>query len=260
MYRLFRDDGRSLVVAMDHGIGLNVYPELADPARVLDEVVAAGADAILVTPGILNAFFHRLKSVGVILRVDGGSSALPGGESVHKLLYSVEYGLRLGADALACMGFPGSPWEAETLDNLGKLAAQCQTWGMPLMAEMVPGGFVAPDRHTAENIAMAARIGVELGADFIKTVFDPAPGAFRRVTENCYRPVLILGGSKRSEERELFEMVKSAMDAGAAGVVIGRQIWRSSHPGALVEALNRIIHANASVDEAMDVLASRELI
>jgi class I fructose-bisphosphate aldolase len=256
MYRVFRDDGRSLVVAMDHGSGLNVYPALTDPARLLDALVMAGADAVLTTPGILKQFFNHIKGVGVILRADGGSSELTRGSSAHRLLYSVEDGLRLGADAVACMGFPGSPWEIETLENLAALTGQCQVWGVPLMAEMIPGGFANPDHHTAEKIRLAVRIGIEMGADCIKTKFVGPPAAFQQVIEHAYRPVLVLGGDKTDDERSLFEMVKTALDTGAAGVVMGRQIWKHTHPQSIVKALNRLIHHNASVEEAQDVLAS----
>ena len=255
MYRIFRDDGRSFVVAMDHGIGANVYPALGDPARVLEAVVAGGADAVLTTYGIARQFSHYLRSVGVILRVDGGNSELDGGSPEHRLLYSAEDALRLGADAIACMGFLGVPLEAQTLGNLAKLASECQTWSVPLMAEMLPGGFDNFDLHTAENIRLAVRVGVELGADLIKTEFTGSAEGFRQVTENCYRPVLVLGGGK-TDERALFVTVKTALDAGAAGVVVGRNIWGHSDPRAISTALNRIIHHNASVDEALDLLAS----
>lgn len=243
---------------MDHGSGLNVYPALADPAQVIEAVVAGGADAILTTPGIVKQFPHELKSIGVILRVDGGSSELGGGRGEYKLLYSVEEALRLGADAVACMGFPGTSVEEQTLGNLATLAAHSQAWGVPLMAEMMPGGFTNFELHTAENIRLAARIGVELGADFIKTEFTGSADSFRPVTENCYRPVLVLGGGKKDDERALFTMVKTALEAGAAGAVIGRNIWGHPRPQAMVMALSRIIHHNASVDEAVNVLATAD--
>jgi DhnA family fructose-bisphosphate aldolase class Ia len=255
MYRIFRDDGRTLVVAMDHGGGLDVYPSLANPASVIEAVVAAGPDAVLTTPGIARQFFHELKSVGLILRVDGGSSQLATESSLQcKLLYSAEDALKLGADAVACMGFPGTPLETETLKNVAELARQSLTWGVPLMAEMVPGGLLNSKLRTAENTRLAARIGVELGADFIKTEFVGPAEDFQPVVENCYRPVLILGGAKASDERALFTMVKSSLAIGVAGVVMGRNVWGHPRPGAVVKALAEMIHNNASVAEALALL------
>lgn len=256
MGRIFREDGRCLVIAMDHGSGLDVYPGLAEPGRVLDEVVAGGADAILTTPGIVKQFSHNLGSIGVILRADGGSTQLRGGSGEYRILCTVEDALRLGADAVACMGFPGTPVEEQTLGNLATLAGQCQAWGMPLMAEMIPGGFTKFDLHTVENTRLAVRIGVELGADFIKTEFVGSTESYRQVIENCYRPVLVLGGGKTKDERGLFAMVQAALAAGAAGIAFGRNVWGHARPGAMVSALRQIIHQNAPVEQALDVLAS----
>lgn len=255
MYRIFREDGRSLVVAMDHGSGLDVYPSMADPAAVLEAVVSSGADAVLTTPGIVREFSQILKSVGVILRVDGGSSQLAKLDSLQcNLLYSVEDALRLGADAVACMGFPGTPLEAATLGNLATLTRQCLEWRMPLMAEMLPGGLMGSDLRTAENARLAARIGVELGADFIKTEYVGPKESFQTVVEHCYRPILILGGSRTSDEQALFDTVRSCLDIGVAGVVMGRNVWGHPRPGSMVKALAAMIHNNASVIEALELL------
>ncbi len=254
MYRLFRGDGRCLVVAMDHGSTLDVFPALNDTTKVVDAVIAGGADAILTTPGIAREFFDHLKSIGLILRVDGWSADAREKPECN-LLFSVEDALRLGADAVACMGYVGTPLECQTLGNLAKVAAECHAWGVPLLAEMLAGGFTNPELRTPENTRRAARIGAELGADIIKTEFTGPGGSFQQVTEHCYRPVLVLGGSKRDDDRGLLEMVKSALEAGASGVAIGRNIWGHSDPQALVKALSRLIHHDGTVDEALKVLA-----
>jgi class I fructose-bisphosphate aldolase len=254
MNRLFRDDGRSLTVAMDHGGVASVYPALADPPRVLEAVVAGGADAILTTPGILKEFVRELKSIGVILRVDGGTTALAGESTGYRRMMSVTDALRLGADAVACMGFPGTVWEGETLGNLAALVAQGQRWGVPVMAEMLPGGFINTAIQTMENIRLAVRIGIELGADLIKTKYVGPPESFLQITRNAYRPVLVLGGPQGTE-RELFTMIKNALDHGAQGVVIGRNVWGHTHPRAMVMALSQLIHDNVSVEQALDTVA-----
>jgi class I fructose-bisphosphate aldolase len=254
MHRIFREDGRSLVVAMDHGLGLDVYPAMAQPGQIVNAVVAGGADAILTTPGILKQFSGELQSIAVILRVDGGNSQLATSPDC-KLLYSVEDALRLGADGVACMGFPGTALEPQTLENVARLARQADAWGVPLMAEMLPGGLFSSTLRTADNIRLAARIAVELGADFIKTEYVGPPEDFREVIENCYRPVLILGGARTEDERSLFTAVRSSLDIGVAGVVMGRNIWGHEQPQAMVRALRKLIHHDATVDEAVAILA-----
>jgi class I fructose-bisphosphate aldolase len=254
--RLFGPDGRGVIVALDHGAAGDVYPGLGDPGRTLDAVVQGGADAVLTTPGVLGRFGERLGRLGVILRLDGGSTALRPGTVAPRLLLSVADALRLGADAVACMGFPGTPWEAETLANVAKLAGQCQRWNVPLMAEMLPGGFGDPALHTAANVRLAARLGAELGADVIKTKFVGDTRDFRQVTAHCYRPVLVLGGSKTDDLAGLFTMVETAMAAGACGVVIGRNVWAHESPRAVVQALCRMVHGGASAEAARQTLAA----
>ena len=254
MFRIFRNDGRTLVLAMDHGGAADVHPGLANPAKVLDDAVEAVVDAVLTTPGVVREFAGNLKTAGVILRVDGGTSDLRA-RPEYRLLATIEDALRLGVDAVACMGFTGTSMEVQTLENLSVVARECHVWDMPLMAEMIPGGFIDPSLVTTENVRLAARIGAELGADIIKTEFVESGGSFRQVTEHCYRTVVVLGGGKRSEA-DLFAMLRSAMDAGAAGAAIGRNIWGHAHPKAMVKAIGRIIHEGVSVAEALDILAT----
>ena len=142
----------------------------------------------------------------------------------------VEDALRLGADAVACMGIPGSACELQTLENLSRLAGSCRSWGVPLMAEMIPGGFADTERHTVEDIRSAVRIGVEAGADFVKTKFVGTAETFRAVIRNSYRPVLVLGGARVDDCRDLLGMVCAVLDAGV-GVVVGRNVWGIPIPG-----------------------------
>jgi DhnA family fructose-bisphosphate aldolase class Ia len=257
MQRIFRPDDRALIVTMDQSLYTNVFPAIADPARVIAAMAEGGADAFLTTFGVLQNFPQSFKSAGVILRLDGGSTELPGGEGRFELLYSVEDALRLGADGVACMCFPGFRHEEATIKNVAIAAAACLRWSVPLLVEVLPGGFEKPELHTPENIRLAARIGVELGADFIKAPFTGDVDSFKEVTQNCYRPIVLLGGHKKKTdtERSLLEKMKLALEAGAAGIAIGPHIWTHSNPKGMVAALAKVIHENASVEEAL-----RELI
>lgn len=255
LHHIFREDGRTLIVAMDHGNGLNVLPELADPEEKIRRVVAGGADVIMTTFGIASNFRDAIGKAGLIVRVDGGTSQLARERAAFSILYSVEDILRIGADGVVCMGFPGSQYEAETLPYVAKLAAECNKWQVPLLAEMLPRGFEGgEDSRTPENIALACRMGAELGADFIKTEYTGDIESFKKVTEGCYKPIVILGGGKSKDERDVLQMVYDSIQAGAAGVAMGRNIWRRDEPEKITAALTRIIHENATVDEALQEL------
>jgi class I fructose-bisphosphate aldolase len=236
---------------MDHVLGGKTHPGLQAPGRVLDEVIAGGADAVLTTPGVLKEFGACFGSTGIVLRVDGRNTDLATDQCGPRLLCSVEDALRLGADAVACMGYPGTQWEADSLGNLATLSAQGQAWNVPVMAEMIPGGFADVAAHTADNIRLAVRVGIEHGADFIKTKYTGSEASFREVVNDAYRPVLVLGGGKVEDLRALLASVKSALDAGASGAVIGRNIWGHPQPREVVSALVRIIHDRASVEQSI---------
>ncbi len=166
--------------------------------------------------------------------------------------YAVETALRIGADGVKNMVYPW--WDAapDTLRDCACLAAECQKWGMPLLAETVPGGFAAEEEmRSPERIAAGARVGAEAGADYIKTFYTGDPESFRMVVENSSVPVVILGGSKMGDERRLLESVRGALTAGAVGVAMGRNIWGHDDPEAITAAVAAVIHNDASVETAL---------
>jgi DhnA family fructose-bisphosphate aldolase class Ia len=249
---IFRRSGRALIVAMDHGLLDGPCPGLEDPAETIEKIVAGGADAVLTSYGVARRFARELAPVGLILRLDGGATSLGRLDGPTNLLYRVEDALRLGADAVALNGFPGAPHEAASLENLASAIRQAHPWGMAVMAEMVPGGFDSPPEwRTMDKIALAVRVAAELGADFVKT---PYSAGFVDVTSTCYVPVVILGGAKRGNERGMLADIKAAIEAGAVGVAIGRNIFQAGDPAAMTAAVAAIIHQDASVDEAMALL------
>ncbi len=116
---------------------------------------------------------------------------------------------------------------------------------------MVPGGMTAgSEARTLENVALAARLGCELGADWVKV---PYITGFEKVIKGCYKPVVILGGTKRGTTKELFLEVRAALDAGPAGVTMGRNIWESDDPQAMTAALAALINEDTSVEKAMAI-------
>ena len=123
---------------------------------------------------------------------------------------------------------------------------------MPVIGEMSPGGFDSdPEITTLENIKLGARIACELGCDMIKTIFKPG---FRDVVEACSVPVVVLGGAKTNDDVAFLASIKEALDEGAAGVAIGRNVWGHSDPERMTKALNALIHKNATLEEATAIL------
>jgi DhnA family fructose-bisphosphate aldolase class Ia len=256
MTRLFGRDGRIVIVAMDQPAYFGAMPGADQSGALIRSLVAGGADAIVTTFGVAMACAADFGRAGLILRSDGGSTKLAPNALPGRPLYSPEDALRLGADGLACMGYPGSRWEDPSLRDLAALAAQCHHWQVPLLAEMIPMLFENPKEGiTPENIRDAVRIGAELGADIIKTQYTGSVESFRYVLDGCYAPVVILGGPKMGSDQDLLTTVRDALTAGACGVALGRNAWQHPRPERITAAVAALVHLDATVEQAMGMLA-----
>ena len=249
--RIFQPDGRALIVACDHGMISGPDKGIENIERTLSQVIAGGVDAVMASYGTATRFAKQLAGVGLVLRIDGAGTVLgpmdgPGGQ-----FYTVEDALRLGADALCVTTFPGTRHEEATLETLARVIRQAHAWGLPVMAEMVPGGFDSPpELRTLKSVSVSARVAAELGADWVKINYVDG---FEFVIESCYVPVVVLGGPHRDDPTDTLAMVKAGMQAGAVGATIGRNIWQSANPAGMAAALAAIIHHEASVAEALAI-------
>ncbi len=248
--RILARDGKALIVAMDHA-AIQGPKGLERPGEVIQQVVDGGADAILTTYGIARSFGAELAPIGLIIRTDGGSSTIGPDVSESAGLYKVEDALRLGADGVVANAGPGHKNEVRHIEWLSKLSCDCDRWGVVLVAEMVPGGFDSgPEFRTLANHQLAARFGSEYGADLLKT---PYCDGFEDVVRSVYTPIVVPGGSKMTSE-QLLTMVYCAVQAGAVGCAVGRNVWGADNPTKMTEALAAVIHGGATVDEALKLL------
>jgi len=239
--RIFSSDQRAVVVAMDHGLpGMKPLGHLSQPGELINKVKKGGADGILTTPGIVEKFASEIGELGLIIRLDGAATTLRDSFGAMQLVSSVEDALCLGADAVAVMGFCGTDDEGNSLKTLGAVAKECRTLGVPLVAEMLPFGFGADP--SIDQIALAARIGAELGADIIKTKYQGPPDLYQKVTEECFAPILILGGGARASKDSLLDEVREAVSVGVAGVAMGRNIWQSGDVVGKTQEIVKAVH------------------
>jgi fructose-bisphosphate aldolase / 2-amino-3,7-dideoxy-D-threo-hept-6-ulosonate synthase len=259
--RLFDPDSNtSMILPMDHGVEEPVYGELERPRELIASLAGAGVNGFLMRRG-LAAFAAETFAgrAGWVLRLTGRTGLSPGLETEQLVFAGVEEALRNGADAVVPTFFIGPRTEAVQLPQLGAIADECNRLGVPLLAEIFPvgGADAVPydGPYTVAEMRVAVRVASEEGADFIKTWYTGDPRSFRRVIDYSLVPVLIAGGPRASNERDVLEMVRGAMDAGASGIAMGRKIWQSRDPAAMVAALAAIIRHGASVDEALALLA-----
>jgi len=250
--RIFQPDGRALIVACDHGMISGPDKGIENMADTLAQVIAGGVDAVMASYGTARHFAKKLARVGLVLRIDGAGTVLGPMDGPGAQFYTIEDALRLGADALCVTAFPGSPVEEPTLEVLARVIRQAHAWGIPVVAEMVPGGFDSgPEFRTLESIGVAARVAAELGADWVKV---PYVENFEQIVASCYVPVVVLGGPQKDNPRDTLEMVKAGMLAGGVGATVGRNIWKSDNPAKMAAAISAIVHQGVEVDEAMEML------
>jgi len=248
-----RNTGRTVIVPMDHGATVGPIEGLVDIAKAVDTVAEGGANAVIGHIG-LPRFGHRHsgKDIGLILHLSA-SNVLSPHPNKKVIVNTVENALRMGADGVSIHVNIGDHNDAEMLRDFGQIAVDCNYWGMPLIAMMYPRGEKIRDEKDPEVVKIAARIGAELGADFVKTNYTGDPDSFAKVVEGCPAPILIAGGSKLSEE-EMFQTIEHAIKAGAKGLSIGRNVFQHHTPKLFVKAACAIVHDGISAKEALHML------
>ncbi|MCK5108607.1 MAG: 2-amino-3,7-dideoxy-D-threo-hept-6-ulosonate synthase [Methanosarcinales archaeon] len=250
-----RKSGKTLIIPMDHGVSEGPINGLANIGDAINNAAEGGADAVLVQKGMV-AHGHRGygHDIGLIVHMSASTSLGPDPNNKVRVC-TVEEAIRLGADAVSVHINVGSDTESDQLEYLGSVADDCDYWGMPLVAMMYPRGRGIPNQHDPTVVALAARTGAELGADIIKTNYTGDPESFRTVVDGCPVPVVIAGGPKTNTDREFLEVIRDAIEAGAAGAAAGRNVFQAEDPARMTRAISSLVHDNISVDEALKILA-----
>lgn len=245
-----RETGRTVIVPMDHGITVGPIEGLKDMSGAVNKVAEGGANAVLVHKGIVRAGHRGYgQDIGLIIHLSGSTSLGPD-PNKKVAVTSVEEAVSLGADAVSIHVNLGAENEPEQLREMGRIAETCAAWGMPLIAMMYPRGEKVEDEHGQDVVAHAARAGAEAGADIIKTNYTGTTSSFREVTKGCPVPVIIAGGPKADTDEDILEMASKSIRAGGAGVSIGRNVFQHENPTGMVRALSKIVHRDASPEEA----------
>jgi len=249
--RIMRDDSKSFIIAMDHGVTLGPVRGLENMQETVRRVVSGGADAVLVHKGI--AKHVDTHGSGLIVHVSA-STKLGGKPNLKVGVCTLEEAVRLGADAVSAHINVGSEEEDKMLEFLGALSEQCDSFGFPLLAMMYPRGPNVKNENEYEVVSHAARIGAELGADVVKTVYTGDIVSFRRVVQSCPVPVVVAGGPRMTTDMDVLELGESSMKAGAAGLSFGRNVFQHDRPEAMSRALAAIVHEQASAKDASKLL------
>ena len=238
----------TVMLAVDHGYFMGPTHHLED-ARSTIVPLLPYADALALTRGILRRCVPPHTSTPIVLRVSGGATVLKDDLSDEKITTSMREATRLNVCAVAMSVFVGAPHEHESLVHLGELVGEGEEAGIPVMAITAVGKEL--EKRDARYLALACRVAAELGAHLVKTYYCDD---FSKVVEGCPVPLVVAGGPRLDSDRAALELARRAIDEGAHGIDMGRNIWQSDHPVAMLKALRAIVHEKATVREALDVL------
>ncbi len=250
-----RNTKKTVIVPMDHGVSMGPIKGLIDIRDTINKVAEGGANAILGHVGFpLHGHRGYGKDIGLILHLSGSTSLGPNPNNKVPI-NTVEHALKLGADAVSIHVNIGADNEEEQLQNLGRVSRDCREWGMPLLGMMYARGAKVKSEHDVDVIKLAARVGAELGVDIIKTNYTGDIDSFREVIKGALGvPVVIAGGPKMSTDRDIIQMAHDAIQAGASGTSIGRNVFQHNNPTKIIMAIVAVVHKNASVEEAVRLL------
>jgi putative autoinducer-2 (AI-2) aldolase len=244
--RIFRpNSARTVMLAIDHGYfqGPTTGLERVD----LDIVpIAPYADALMLTRGMLRSTIPATHQGGVVMRASGGPSILKD-LSDERIAVDMEDAVRMNVDAVAVQAFIGGEHETQSVENMTRLVDAGYRVGMPVLGVTAVGKELTRD---ARYLGLATRICAELGAQLVKTYY--VTEGFERVTAGCPVPVVMAGG-KKLPEREALEMAYRAVQEGAAGVDMGRNIFQSEAPEAMIQAVAKVVHDDATPSEAFEL-------
>ncbi|WP_010250893.1 2-amino-3,7-dideoxy-D-threo-hept-6-ulosonate synthase [Acetivibrio cellulolyticus] len=249
------DTGRTCIVPMDHGVTLGPIDGIQDYVGTITQILSGGADAIVLHKGLLKSVAsHTELSKGRYIMHLSASTSLSN-DSTHKVLTgSVEEAVKLGADGVSVHVNLGVWSEGEMTRDLGIVARDCMEWGMPLLVMI----YTHKNPKDINAIMHSARVAEELGADIVKIGY---PGSFEN-TEKLIRgvgiPVVIAGGAKMDSVEKLMCTIDDALNAGASGVAIGRNVFQHKNPGLITDLISKLIHRKLKLGQCLSMLEELE--
>ena len=236
-------DNRALMLAVDHGYFLGPTEKLEDLKKTIAPL-AKHCDSLMITRGALRTSVNPDYPVPVVLRVSGGTSIIGEDLSQEDITVSIKDALRLNVSAVAMSVFVGSKYEYQTIVNLGKLVNEAEEYGIPVLAVTAVGKEIGT--KDARYLSLACRVAAEQGAHVVKTYYCEN---FEKVVKSCPVPIIIAGG-KKIPEKDALKLTYDALKAGAVGVDMGRNIWQSDNPVAMIKAVHSIVHGSNNAEQA----------
>ncbi|MGC8567560.1 MAG: class I fructose-bisphosphate aldolase [Caldisphaera sp.] len=248
-------NGKTMILAYDHGIehGPTDFNEKnVDPSYIMEIAEKGKFNAIVFQKGLAEKYYNG--KVPLILKVNGKTN-LTSGDPISLQNCSVEYAISLGAVAIGYTVYPGSVYERFMFKELGKIHEKAREYGLAVIVWVYPRGNNIKNETSKDVVAYAARVGLELGADMVKIKYTGDPDSFRWAVKSAGKTKVVMsGGPKTQTEKDFLLQVKGVIDAGGAGVAVGRNVWQSKNPLEMSFALRKLIFENKNIDEVLNEL------
>ena len=243
--RIFnRSSGNTVMLAFDHGYIMGPTSGLERMDLTITPLIEY-ADCIMCSRGALRSIVPPTSNKPVSLRYSAGTTVLT--DLNDECLLDIEDAIRVNASALAIMVAIGSKYEAVTIKNLIRTADMGAKYGIPTLGVTAVGKDLARD---ARYLGLASRVCAENGATFVKTYYCET--GFEQVVAACPVPIVIAGGKKLPED-EALDFAYQAIQQGAAGVDMGRNVFQSEHPIAMIQAVRAVVHDRRTPKDAFDL-------
>ena len=249
--RMIKKDGHTVMLAVDHGYFMGPTTGLEKLGEMVKPLLPY-ADVLMPTRGGLRNYIPPETDIPICLRVSGGTSILNETNLLHEgIICSMDDAIRLNVTAVAFSILVGQPFERDTLLGFTEVIDEANLYGIPVLAVTAVGRGLGKD---AKYLSLASRMAAELGASIVKTYYCKD---FEKVVESCPVPIVIAGG-KKVPEKDALQMAYDAINAGAIGVDMGRNIFQSSDPVSMMKAVNSIIHKKYTPREAYELFQSKK--
>jgi 3-hydroxy-5-phosphonooxypentane-2,4-dione thiolase len=239
--------GRTVMLAFDHGYIMGPTSGLERMDLTITPLIEY-ADCLMCTRGALRSIVPPTSLKPVSLRYSAGTTVLT--DLNDECLLDIEDAVRVNASALAIMVAIGSKYEAVTVRNLVRAADLGNKYGIPTLGVTAVGKELTRD---ARYLSLACRVCAENGAAFVKTYY--CESGFEKVTASCPVPIVIAGG-KKLPEHEALDLAYKALQEGAVGVDMGRNIFQAKNPVAMLRAVRAVVHDHRKPKEALELYKS----
>ena len=256
-------DEKALILAYDHGlehgpVDFADVPASADPETVFDVATHDAVTAFAVQKGLAEAYYPSYEDDVTLLAKLNGTSNMWMGEPDSAVNWSVENAADLGADAIGFTLYGGSNNEVEMAEEFRDAQEAARGHDMGVVMWSYPRGQGLKNDTSASTIAYASRLGLELGADITKIKYPGSADAMQWACDVAGNTKVVMSGGSKTSDREFLETVETAMNAGASGLAVGRNVFQRENPTELLDALEQVIFEDKTTDEALTVMSSAE--